>query len=382
MGKTIGYRLFALLYNLCKLLPIKKKQVLCVMTHDDGEGGNVSLAVKALKEEGAGYSFYYIRKKDIEDGKGHHGLKGILSFYLKKPCQLARARIILMDNIFLPMAYLKRRKQAKVIQLWHGTGTIKKFGQHVNTGRLKELEQRANSNITHLIVNSEETGKLYASVFGISEDKVYPIGLPKTDELIRRLKEAERLGVCRDKEIIYRKYNLPADAKLVLYAPTFRDHDLMGTTILSQLEELQKGLPENYYLGLRLHPFIAEACKGAGLPARVCQMSYESDLNSLLMAADLLISDYSSVIFEYCLTGRPMVFFAYDLREFSNQGRGFYYDYKSYVPGPVTATAKETAAVIKEQSFDMDRIRAFRDRNYSHLDGRATDRLLKLIMTP
>ncbi len=379
MLKSIGYRVFALIYYLCKPLPPKKKRVLCIMTHDDGEGSNVSLAVSALKQQRAGYSFSYITKRETLDVKGLNSIKGLLSFFLVKPYQLSRAQIILMDNIFLPMAYLKRRNSVKVIQLWHGTGTIKKFGQHVNTGRLKELEKKANSNITHLIVNSEETKKLYAEVFGISEDRVYPIGLPKTDELIHRIGDSERLGLNLDKDTIYRKYAIPEAAKLVLYAPTFRDHELKGTDILNKLYDLQKWLPEDYYLGLRLHPFIAEASKGIVLPPRVCQMSFETDLNSLLMASDILITDYSSVVFEYCLTGKPMVFFAYDLEEFSGHGRGFYYDYEAYVPGPVTATAEETAAVIREKGLDTEKITSFRNRNYSYLDGKATDRLLELI---
>lgn len=379
MLKSIGYRMFALIYSLCKPLPPKRKKVLCIMTHDDGESSNVSLAVNALKQERTGYSFSYITKRETLEVKGLSSIKGLVSFFLVKPYQLSRAEIILMDNVFLPMAYLKRRKSAKVIQLWHGTGTIKKFGQHVNTGRLKELEKRANSNITHLIVNSEETKKLYAEVFGISEDRVYPIGLPKTDELIRRIGDSERLGFNRDKDSIYHKYAIPAAAKLVLYAPTFRDNELLGTGILNKLFDMQKWLPEDHYLGLRLHPFIAEASKEVVLPPRVCQMSYESDLNSLIMASDILITDYSSIVFEYCLTGKPMVFFAYDLREFSDYGRGFYYDYAAYVPGPVTTTAEETAAVIREKQYGTKSIASFRDRNYSYLDGKATERLLDII---
>ncbi len=380
MLKSIGYRLFALVYYLCRILPVKTKRVLCIMTHDDGEGSNVSLAVKALGEQGTGYTFAYITKKETLEVKGISSIKGLLSFFFTKPYQLSRAQIILMDNVFLPFAYLKRRKGVKVIQLWHGTGTIKKFGQHVNTGHLKNLEYRANINITHLIVNSEETKRLYAQTFGIEEDRVYPIGLPKTDELIRRLREAEKLGINRDREAVYRRYSIPDHARLVLYAPTFRDQELDGTTTLKQLSELRKGLPKNYYLGLKLHPFIAEACSGVRLPQGVCQMSYDTDTNALLMASDILITDYSSIIFEYCLIGRPMVFYAYDLKEYSDQGRGFYYEYESYVPGPVVATAEEAAAIISEHRFDLDTITRFKDRNYLYLDGKATERLLQLIM--
>lgn len=379
MLKSIGYRLFALVYYLCRLLPVKKKRVLCIMTHDDGESSNVSLAVKALKELSVGYTFAYITKKETLEVKGLGSIKPLLSFFFTKPYQLSRAQTILMDNVFLPFAYLSRRRGVKVIQLWHGTGTIKKFGQDVNTGRLKELERKANRNITHLIVNSEETKKLYAKTFGIDEDRVYPIGLPKTDEVIRRIQEEEKLGLNRDKEAVYRRYAIPDHAKLVLYAPTFRDQQLDGADTLNQLFELKKGLPENYYLGLKLHPYIAEACEGIRLPQGVCQMSFDTDTNSLLMASDILITDYSSIIFEFCLTGRPMLFYAYDLKEFSNHGRGFYYEYESYVPGPVVATAEEAAAVIRENRFDADDITHFKDRNYLYPDGKATERLLQII---
>jgi CDP-ribitol ribitolphosphotransferase len=353
--------------------------VLCIVTHDDGEGSNVSLTVKALKEQEAGYSFSYITKKDTLEVKGLSSLRSLFAFFLQKPNQLARAQIILMDNIFLPFAYLRIRKGVKVIQLWHGTGTIKKFGQDVNTGKLRSLEEKANRNITHLIVNSEETRKLYAKTFGINENRVFAIGLPKTDEMLIRINRTTADGMNPDKELIYNKYAIPKNSRLILYAPTFRDQELHNPEVLTKLEDLRKGLPEDCYLGLRLHPFIAKNCLGTELPPRVCQLSFESDLTAVLMASDLLITDYSSIVFEYCLTERPMVFFAYDLEEFSDHGRGFYYNYESYVPGPVVFDAEGAATIIRENRFDQGRIKSFIESNFVYRDGNATERLLKII---
>lgn len=358
---------------------MKKKRILGIMTHDEGEGSNVRLVLKALLKEQEGYTFSIITKGDTMDVKGFTDLRKVVSFFLAKPYQLARAQVILLDNVFLPFAFLRRRKGAKVIQLWHGTGTIKKFGQDFNTGKLKQLEYRANQNITHLIVNSMETKKLYAKTFGVNENKVYPIGLPKTDDLLIRVKQAERDGINPDKEMIYRKYGLSKGSKLVLYAPTFRDAELENPQVLNKLSDIIDNLPKDYYLGLRLHPFIARVSEKTKLPDRVIQLSFESDLTGLLVASDYLISDYSSIVFEYCVTERPMVFFAYDLEEFSDHGRGFYYNYESYVPGPVTRTGEETAGVIREDEFDIDRIREFMKRTFTDLDGRATKRLLDLI---
>jgi len=346
------------------------------MTHDDGESGNVMLVVKELEKLNIGFYFNRITKADVEAVKK---LGNIINFFFIKPYQLARAKIILMDNVFLPMAYIKIRKNVKVVQLWHGTGTIKKFGQDVNTGKLKVLEKRANRNITHLIVNNEKTASLYAKAFGIGMDRVYPAGLPKTDDMLYRIWRADKSGVNIDKNNIYSKYNIPQNKKLVLYAPTFRDNNLSSESILSQVEELAGKLPEDYVLGLRLHPFVARLASTKNIQ-RIYDFSDEKDLSALVMASDLLITDYSSIIFEYCITEKPIIFFAYDLDEFSDKGRGFYEDYTGYVPGPVARTVEEVIYIIKEEKFATDLIRAFNTENFPGLDAKATKRIIDLIL--
>jgi CDP-ribitol ribitolphosphotransferase len=379
MKKTFGYCLFALVYYLSRLVPVKKKKVFCIMTHDDGEGSNVAIVVRALKKYNQGYRFSYLTKSDTLAVKSLSGIKTMIAFFFRKPFELARAEIVLLDNIFLPYAYLRRRRGTKVIQLWHGTGTIKKFGQDVNTGRLKQLEYRANANITHLIVNSPDIKRVYSGAFGVKEDHIYPIGLPKTDELLRRIKKEEAAGKNPDKEYIYQKYNIPMDKKLILYAPTFRDAQSQNPRLIELIKELSRQLSGEYYFGLRLHPHIANSFRTEDLGENICQLSFEKDVNTVLLAADILITDYSSIIYEYCLTERPMIFYAYDYNEFSDHGRGFYYDYQSFVPGPVAYTGEEVVRIIKEQEFELYRNKDFIHRNYIYTDRNATERLIELL---
>lgn len=397
MLKNIGYYLFASIYYLCRPLPIDKRRVLGIMTHDDGDGSNVRLIINRLKEKDSGYSFSYILKKDTLAIKKPNNIRTILSFFFIKPYELARSGVILLDNVFLPLAFIKVKKNVRVIQLWHGTGTIKRFGQDVNTGRLKKLEKSANSNITHLIVNSPDMKRLYSRVFGVEEEKVYITGLPKTDvllELINRNNnqlsstpvnnyQENRARAGKDKEYIYNKYSIPAHKKLILYAPTFRDDETDKLSALKIIDEIIKELPEDYHLGVRLHPFIADNIIKPEAEAKYngrlsMDMSHEEDINLLLMAADILITDYSSIIYEYCLTGRPMIFFAYDLDKFSSSGRGFYYDYEDYVPGPVARTTDELNDIIKSGSFNCERVHKFRENNFPLLDGKAADRIIAL----
>jgi CDP-ribitol ribitolphosphotransferase / teichoic acid ribitol-phosphate polymerase len=379
MKKTFGYCLFALVYNMCRIVPVKKKRVFCIMTHDEGEGSNVAIVVRALKKASQDYSFSYLLKSDTTAAKSLSGAGTLLRFFFRKPYELARAEIILLDNIFLPFAYLKRRKGTKVVQLWHGTGTIKKFGQDVNTGHLKELERRANENITHLIVNSPDIKSIYASAFGVKEESIYPIGLPKTDELLRRIKSEEAAGRYTNKEYIYQKYSIPKEKKLILYAPTFRDTLSQNPRFLELIRELNEQLSEEFYFGLRLHPFIANSFRADELGENICQLSFEKDVNTVLLAADILITDYSSIIFEFCLMERPMIFYAFDYQEFSDHGRGFYYEYPSFVPGPVAYTGDEVVRIIKEDAFELYRIKDFIHRNYIYTDGNATERLIELL---
>lgn len=347
------------------------------MTHDDGDSGNVRLVENKLKKENKGYYFNRITKTEVESVKK---LTHIINFFFVRPYQLARAKVILMDNVFMPMAYIRIRKNVKAVQLWHGTGTIKKFGQDANTGRLKKLEKRANRNITHLIVNNENTAKLYAKAFGIDKDRVYPAGLPKTDDIFYRMKKVHQSGINIDKNNVYGKYNISEDKKLILYAPTFRDDNLSSDKTLKQVEELAVKLPKNYVLGLRLHPFVARMASKRNLQ-NVYNFSDEKDLSSLIMAVDILITDYSSIIFEYCITEKPMIFFAYDLEDFSDNGRGFYEDYESYVPGPVAGTVDEVIDIIEKEKYSEEKIRKFNADNFPNLDGRATDRIINIILS-
>ena len=118
MIKTIGYYFFAFVFYICRLLPIKENRIFCIMTHDDGESGNVMLLIKELEKLNMGFYFNRITGKDVESVKKFGNM---VNFFLVKPYQMARAKTILMDNVFMPLAYIRVRKDVKVVQLWHGT---------------------------------------------------------------------------------------------------------------------------------------------------------------------------------------------------------------------------------------------------------------------
>lgn len=369
--KEAGYHIFAFLYQIFKYLPVKKNSAFLIMTHDGGKEGNVGVTAAYMKH------FYHtklygLRRNDTQF-HGKEGIIKLLKFFFIKPLEMARAEYIFMDNAFLPMAYLKVRKQTTVIQLWHGTGTIKKFGQDVNQGKLYELEKHANENIDYVIVNSEATKALYAGCFGVNVDQVRVLGLPRTDLLFSPEQMKKR------RERFLRQYPELKEKKLVLYAPTFRDQEAENPRVMLDLDQIAEKLPQDYCLGLRLHPFVAGHFKlDDKYKGKIYDFSSYDNLNTLLMSTDILITDYSSIIFEYCVFGRPMIFYAYDLEEFSDHGRGFYKDYRSYVPGPVVETTEEILKVLNEQNWDFEYQEQFVKEAYQYEDGRSTKRVVDL----
>ena len=368
MIKQAGYLLFALFFHLFRLCPVKEKKVFLVATHDAGPDGNIGIVSRRLKEEMPAYERVWFTRNNT--------IRRPFDFFIKKPYHLATSAYVFLDNEFLPMAYLHFPKNVKVIQLWHGTGTIKRFGQDVNTGTLKKLEYRANQRITHLIVNSDAVKTEYASAFAVDPARIYVIGNPRTDRML------DHQYLTRKTEQFYRDYPEMQGKHCILYAPTFRDAEVTDPKLHLDLQKTADSLAEDEVFFIRLHPHIASHLKEtlAGWQEKgIYNVSEYPEIATLLAAADVLITDYSSIVFEYCLLERPMLFFAYDLKEFEKTGRSFYRDYRSFVPGQVVETEEELLACLKERNYTKKE--SFVRENFPLLDGNATSRLFALIFS-
>lgn len=371
MKKIIGYRIFALLYYIGCIVPVKKNLFFCVMTHDGSDDSSVGVVVKAIKERMPDAEFAYV-KKESKSGRA------MLGFIFGMPFKLARASMILMDNEFLPLAFIKPRKCVKVVQLWHGTGTIKKFGHDISEGKELEIVKKADSKITHLIVNSDYTADLYARVFGVSQDKVYVTGIPRTDELFNNLSVEQKT------EMFYNRYLGLKKKRIVLYAPTFRDEEASSPRVMIDLDKWVNAFDDDTILALRLHPFVSKQYDDKDLDrfgGKVVNLSGYDDINTLLAVSDILITDYSSIIFEYIVFDRPLIFYAYDLASFSDDGRGFYEDYESYVPGKVVYDTDEVIDAVRACANDTEGTKReeFMRHAYRYTDGQSTQRLLNIL---
>jgi teichoic acid glycerol-phosphate primase len=167
--------------------------------------------------------------------------------------------------------------------------------------------------------------------------------------------------------------------KVILYAPTYRDHELENFNLKLDLDKMYEALCEDYVLILKLHPAIRNKAEYEDLyPGFVYDYTGKASTNELLMVTDILISDYSSIPFEFSLLNKPMVFFAYDLDEYTKE-RGLWESYDMLVPGPVVKETNGLVETIKHDNFDLQIVKDFSSKWNRYSSGEACKNLVSYI---
>jgi CDP-glycerol glycerophosphotransferase (TagB/SpsB family) len=188
----------------------------------------------------------------------------------------------------------------------------------------------------------------------------------------------------RAEERVRATYPLPEGREVILYAPTFRGETVGKARYadLMDLDVMHRVLGATHVLLLKLHPFIRDAVQvPAELRDFVIDASGDPDVNELMLVSDVLVTDYSSVIYEFALLGRPITFLAPDDHAY-DQERGFYFDFRRDAPGPIVDTTEQLAAVIRDRAWNLDEVRAFAAASWDVAPGGATRRLVDAVLLP
>ena len=301
-------------------------------------------------------------------------------YYIRFTKIYARMENVVLIEYFLPLYANKPREGTHVIQLWHACGAFKKWGWATvdakwGLDRYTMEKFPVHTNYTHVTVSSPNIAPKYAEAFNMSASDIDAYGSPRTDVFFDEKYKK------RAREKFYKMHPQLKGKKLVLYAPTFRGNSLKKSfnRDLLHIEYLRSRLGDDYCIVYKLHPLVANAFElSEDYKNFAVDVSKTMEINQMLCIADMVISDYSSLIFEFSLMLRPMIFFAYDLDEYTDS-RDFFYDYETMVPGRIVKTNYELADAIlhAEEQFDLQRMKDFRDYFMSACDGNCTNRIIE-----
>lgn len=355
--------------------PVQENKVLFLEMRFTKLSNSFELIYKALEESGeydlkcSYVQFNFIRGREFTQ-RVNEMLK-----------ELATAKYVFVDDASLILSSIPLRKETVAINLWHACGAFKKFGR--STAELKfgssaaTLDKYPNyGNLTHVTVSSPEVIWAYEEAMHLPKGIVKATGVSRTDQFY------DKEFVESRKQKLYEIMPEAKDKKVILYAPTFRGHVATASSPdRIDFERFCRELGNEYVIVCKHHPFVKNP---PIIPEELQHFARDLtkylSIEDLLCCADICISDYSSLVFEYSLFEKPMIFYAYDYDNYCDW-RGFYYDYSEFTPGPVVQTEDELLNSIKniDTQFDKQKVIDFKEKFMGSCYGHATERIIALM---
>lgn len=374
---------------------IKVDEKLIIFTSFNGK--SYSCSPKAIYEE-------MLRDKKFEDYKFVWGFKEVEEHkwlennrdtkvvkFMSKEYQKCMAAAKYWIFNYRPRDYIFPRKEQIFVECWHGT-PLKRLGydlEHTDNAMNSKQEIRKKYKLDakkfkYFISPSKFASEKFISAWNLKEfkkeDVIIEQGYPRNDFLynytendVKKIKK--KLGIENDKR------------KIILYAPTWRDNQhtaTIGYTYKTEVDfdKMKKNLEKDYIILFRAHYLVSNSFEFDKYTNFIYDVSKVDDINELYIISDILITDYSSVFFDYANLKKPIVFYMYDLEAYRDDIRGFYFDI-SELPGPIVRTEDELINKIEflTKNFKYDEKYKKFNETYNYLDdGNASKRVIKEFM--
>ena len=287
--------------------------------------------------------------------------------------------------------HLSPKADQVYVQCWHGT-PLKRLGYDISyTGNamnsVKDIRKKYDIDsrrFKYLLSPCKFSTEKFRSAWNLKaigkENAILELGYPRNDRIVNHTEE--------DIIKIKNKLGIPADKRVILYAPTWRDNEHVSTqgyvyTIGVDFDKLRDELADENVILFRTHYMVTNAIDLSRYEGFVYNVSTYDDINDLYIISDLLITDYSSVYFDFAITKRPVVFYMYDLEAYRDEIRGFYLGMET-LPGPIVEKEEELISLLKgdEKSLvgnmEIDEFNA--TFNYLN-DGKASERFVNAVFT-
>ncbi|QST02826.1 CDP-glycerol glycerophosphotransferase family protein (plasmid) [Pontibacillus sp. ALD_SL1] len=371
---------FSFIFRVCKSFPQRTKTIFVVYF-----GYNVK---HLLDEWPQGISEHSVvvtgkhTKASFENKRGRTiiPLKGFrIDRWIRFIYHLATSKTVVVDNYYAFLQVTPFKKNVRCIQLWHAAGAVKQFGleDHSLGNRSERAIKRFRdvyNRMDYVAVGSEHMGDIFSKSFGIPPSRMLHIGVPRTDFFHQEEKHGEII------EEVNQKYPELKGKKVILYAPTFRDHEQHKKTPYPlDLERMKDVLGDEYVLLLKCHPIVTYHIDHK-LSDFVISANAYRDINHLLLVTDVLITDYSSIPFEFSFLKRPMIFYPYDLESYEKE-RGIQEDYEALVPGPVAHSTEDIIKMVQTKTYNEEEMEKFHKKWNRFSDGRSSKRLVNFIFS-
>ncbi|MFD3446637.1 CDP-glycerol glycerophosphotransferase family protein [Microbacteriaceae bacterium 4G12] len=372
--------IFKVLFTLCKIFPLQKK-VTFIMSY----GENHFFIYEEMKKRNLDYEVVFLYKSTFKyDITNYPNVKKCkfetanLIDMLKSIYHISTSTHVIIDNYFGFLSEIQFKKGVQCIQLWHAAGAIKKFG--LLTPSFRRRSKRAQkrflkvyNNFHKIVVGSDALADIYMGAFGLSSEQMVKTGIPRTDLFFDHNHQQQVIAaLLRDNPNIKGK-------KVILYTPTFRDKELAEFQLHLDIDAMYQELKDEYVLFMKVHPAIrSNICYEDKYPTFVYDYSLYPNVNDLFLVTDILVTDYSSTPFEFCLLNKPMIFFAYDFTKYTKK-RGIIGDYQATIPGPVVTKTTELIAVIQKGVYNMKNIADFSFKWNQYSDGNSSRKFVDSI---
>src|SRR5690625_1292298 len=303
-------------------------------------------------------------------------------FSLRYYYYLARAKYW-VSNIRLPKS-LDKREDNVYLQTRHGTPlkTLVFDQKDIYSAdpKYKENFYIQSRRWDYLSSPNQYSSDIFKRAFKFDKEML-EFGYPRNDILYQKNNK-------KDIQHIKEKLQIPLDKKTILYAPTWRDDEFFSRgnykfTLNLELDKMQEKLGDEYIILLRTHYHIANQLDVSEYEGFVYDFSKYDDIAELYLAADILITDYSSVFFDYDHLKRPILFYTYDLEKYRDQLRGFYFDMEKEVPGPLLMTTDEVVDAVANiediQNNYKETYEKFYEKYCQWDDGQASEKTVKAV---
>ncbi len=387
--KKLAGKVIKILYKLTyRFISIDDKLVIFISFHGRGYSDNPRAIYEQMKKDERFKDYRFIwfiknhKKKDIQiDGAEIKEYFSLPYFYY-----MSKAKYWII-NCKMP-TYICKKENQVYLQTWHGT-PLKRLAHDIiapedatfyRSGVSFEQMTRSYDidveRYNYMISPNAFCTEVFQTSFRINRKRLIETGYPRNDFITNATED--------DIRNLKLKYNLPLDKKIVLYAPTWRDNSYVASGYTFELEadfhKWKEILGDDYIVVFKPHYLIINKYENDdSLVGFLYSMKAEAEINELYVLSDILITDYSSVFFDYAVLNRPIYFYMYDLEQYKGELRGFYLDIYTELPGKIYEDESNLLLDIKNQVYDYSHLETFNQRFSAWQTGDCAKKVIDIV---